>query len=206
MEIQSSSCQIRFDKLAPAVKQHAKLETLKKWRMSAFGKSAHFWKRHISICRKAPPACGAITVVRPAHLQSARALWVSSRQGNVCGSVAWLQSGRWTRARRLAGATCLSVFTELIHLPRLLCAVCSWPWAHMLCSHPRWLLWCMSLMHGARVAAGRACRQWQRSGMLGNGVCTTGECITLTDANPQRTPWRGKCSFSLIATLWEGLR
>lgn len=28
------------------------------------------------------------------------------------------------------------------------------------------------------------CRQWQRSRTLGNGVCTSRECITLTDASP----------------------
>lgn len=55
------------------------------------------------------------------------------------------------------------------------------------CVSPAQLFICMCVCvsdESAQCGCWEGCWQWQRSRTLGNGVCTSRECITLTDASP----------------------
>lgn len=186
---------------------------MQNFKLFKLGECAHYWKSRTSSCGKALRACAAIMARPPGNVKRERGVWMSSCQGNVCGSVMCLcayvcrlQTSKWMSERireidRQQGERnvrqvpmevpgvlpyCLtSVFVvhELIHLTRFSHSV-----PYCACVTNTLHVFATDHVSAWRTRGQRGCwegrRQWQRIRTLGNGVCTSRECITLTDASP----------------------
>lgn len=79
---------------------------MQNFKLFKLGECAHYWKSRTSSCGKALRACAAIMARPPGNVKRERGVWMSSCQGNVCGSVMCLcayvcrlQTSKWMSER-----------------------------------------------------------------------------------------------------------